>query len=64
MDSPTHEEYGQERLLAAVRERCGLPTEQLFEELLRDVQSFSNIKEFEDDVCLVGVEIKKTDRTE
>jgi phosphoserine phosphatase RsbU/P len=64
VDSPTHEEYGQERLLAAVRERSGLPTEQLFEELLRDVQSFSNVKEFEDDVCLVGVEIKRTGRTE
>ena len=60
VDNPSQEEYGQERLLAAVRQRCALPAEQLFDELLRDVQRFSGVNEFEDDVCLVGMEIQRT----
>jgi len=50
------EEFGQERLLQAVRKRIQLPAEQLFGQLLADVQGFSGSPEFEDDVCLVGVE--------
>ena len=63
VDNPAQEEYGQERLLAAVRQRCALPAEQLFDELLRDVQRFSGVNEFEDDVCLVGMEIQRTGQT-
>ena len=50
------EEFGEERLLAAVRKRIRLPAETLFEELLGTVQSFAGKKDFEDDVCLVGME--------
>ena len=50
------EEFGQERLLQAVRKRIQTPPEQLFAELLTEVQQFSGSQEFEDDVCLVGVE--------
>jgi serine phosphatase RsbU (regulator of sigma subunit) len=50
------EEYGQERLLQAVRKRILKPPEELFEELLAEAQEFSGSREFEDDVCLVGVE--------
>jgi serine phosphatase RsbU (regulator of sigma subunit) len=50
------EEYGQERLLEAVRKRMDLPPAQLFDELLAEVQRFSGGKEFVDDVCLVGME--------
>jgi sigma-B regulation protein RsbU (phosphoserine phosphatase) len=50
------EEFGQERLLQAVRKRIQTPAEQLFAELLTEVQQFSGSQEFEDDVCLVGVE--------
>jgi sigma-B regulation protein RsbU (phosphoserine phosphatase) len=57
VDNEAHEEYGQERLLAAVRARYKLPTERLLDELLQDVQLFSSVKEFEDDVCLVAMEI-------
>ena len=63
VDNPAQEEYGQERLLAAVRQRCALPAEQLFDELLRDVQRFSGVNELEDDVCLVGMEIQRTGQT-
>ena len=51
------EEFGQERLLEAVRRRIQVPAEQLFTELLSEVKKFSGGGEFEDDVCLVGVEM-------
>jgi serine phosphatase RsbU (regulator of sigma subunit) len=51
------EEFGQERLLQAVRKRLQTPAEQVFAELLAEVQQFSGSQEFEDDVCLVGVEL-------
>jgi len=59
VDNEAQEEYGQERLLEAVRAHYHLPTERLLDELLEDVQRFSSEKEFEDDVCLVGMEIAK-----
>src|SRR6267378_2689062 len=36
-DNQDSEEYGQERLLEEVRQRCQLPAAQLFDELLKDV---------------------------
>jgi sigma-B regulation protein RsbU (phosphoserine phosphatase) len=59
VDNETNEEYGQERLLAAVRARYKVPTERLLDELLQDVQRFASAKEFEDDVCLVAMEVAK-----
>lgn len=50
------EEYGQERLLAAVQKRARLPVPQLLDELLLDVQSFAGTPDFQDDVCLLSVE--------
>lgn len=49
-------EFGQERLLEAVRKRVQMGAEQLFAELLAEVQEFSGSTEFEDDVCLVGMD--------
>jgi sigma-B regulation protein RsbU (phosphoserine phosphatase) len=53
---PDNEEYGQERLLAAVRQRVGRTPPALFGELLDEIHHFSADREFLDDVCLVGVE--------
>jgi sigma-B regulation protein RsbU (phosphoserine phosphatase) len=50
------EEYGQERLLEAVRQRIELPATQLFDELTDEIQRFAGNREFLDDVCIVGVE--------
>jgi len=50
------EEFGQGRLLQAVRKRIQKPAEALFAELLVETQEFSGRKDFEDDVCLVSVE--------
>ncbi len=51
------EEFGKERILAAVRNHVQTPMTQLCDELLDEVKQFSQRKDFEDDVCLVGVEI-------
>jgi sigma-B regulation protein RsbU (phosphoserine phosphatase) len=57
VNGPDQEEYGQDRLLHAIQKRVHLPPEQLFDELLAEVQDFSLHKEFEDDVCLVAAEV-------
>ena len=51
--------YSQERLLAAIRARTHLKGEQLLTEVLNEVRQFSGTQTFEDDVCLVGVEITR-----
>jgi sigma-B regulation protein RsbU (phosphoserine phosphatase) len=56
---PDGQEYGMERLLKAIRERAQLPVEKLFDGLLEEIQSFSGVSEFEDDVCLVGAEVHR-----
>jgi sigma-B regulation protein RsbU (phosphoserine phosphatase) len=53
------EEFGQQRLITEVRERIPLPTEELLDGLLREVQRFTGTGEFDDDVCLVGVEVRR-----
>ena len=58
-DNSAGEEYGQERLLQSVRRWARLPTEQLFDQILADVEHFSGTKEFADDVCLVGMEVER-----
>jgi len=54
------EEFGYERLLAAVRARHHLPAEQLFDDLIRHAQQQSASGEYDDDVCLLGVEVERT----
>jgi serine phosphatase RsbU (regulator of sigma subunit) len=57
--NPRQEEYGQDRLQEAVTKDFCLPTERLLDELLEDVQRFSRSREFDDDVCLVAVEVQR-----
>jgi sigma-B regulation protein RsbU (phosphoserine phosphatase) len=59
VDNQHQEEYGQERLVAAVRKHLQLPTELLFEALLQDVKRFAAGPEFDDDVCLVAMEVHR-----
>ncbi len=58
-ENPAHEEYGQERLLAAVQQHLTMPGDQLCDQLLENVQQFSADREFDDDVCLVTVEFQR-----
>jgi len=59
VDNAAQQEYGLERLLAATRLHCQEPMEGILDALLDDVHRFSGEKEFEDDVCLVGVEVAR-----
>ena len=52
-------EFGQDRLLAAVQERNQLPVERLFDELLDLTRQQSRSGEYSDDVCLLGVEVER-----
>ena len=56
---PDGELYSQERLSAAVRERAHLGCEHLLAEVLSEVRQFSGTQTFEDDVCVVGVEVTR-----
>jgi len=51
------QEFGRERLAAEIGQRLALPAPQLFAELLAVIQRFTGNDLFEDDVCLVGVEL-------
>lgn len=53
------QEYGEERLWAAVRKRIHLPCAELFDEVLKEIQQFSDTGAFGDDVCLVGMEVSR-----
>jgi sigma-B regulation protein RsbU (phosphoserine phosphatase) len=48
--------YSQQRLMVDVENLIEKPAGQLFDDLLEAVRAFSVDHEFEDDVCLVGVE--------
>ncbi len=53
---PDGDEFGAARLLQAARERMHLPYREVVDGLLEDVRQFCRGDEFEDDVCLLGVE--------
>jgi sigma-B regulation protein RsbU (phosphoserine phosphatase) len=58
VDASGGEDYGQERLLAAARRRLRLPPATLCDELIAEARAFSGAADFNDDVCLVGLEVK------
>jgi hypothetical protein len=53
VEAPDDDIYSRERLMAAVRERVRLPSAELLAEL------FGEIREFSDDVCLVGMDVTR-----
>ncbi len=58
VEGPTGE-YGEERLMEAVRAHLHLEPALLFEALMADIRGFSGSEDFEDDVCLVGMEVTR-----
>jgi sigma-B regulation protein RsbU (phosphoserine phosphatase) len=57
VNAPDETEYGETRLLEAVRSRLTQPTGPLFDDLLAEIQQFADGKDFRDDVCLLGMEM-------
>ncbi|HEV2455842.1 MAG TPA: SpoIIE family protein phosphatase [Verrucomicrobiae bacterium] len=56
VQGPNEELYSQERLIMGLKPLISKPTSQLFDDLLAIVRNFSVSHEFEDDVCLVGMD--------
>lgn len=54
---PNGNEFGRPRLIANVEKRIALPAPQLFDELITEVRQFAAGSVFDDDVCMVGVEL-------
>ena len=59
MEGPDEEQYSQERLMETVRNRIQLPTSQLFSEVMKDVRKFAEGRKLVDDICLVGMEVRR-----
>ncbi len=60
----TNEElYSQQRLLLDVQNHLGEPAGELFDHLLATIRAFATDREFEDDVCLVGMEFASVPAT-
>jgi serine phosphatase RsbU (regulator of sigma subunit) len=58
INDETQEEFGQDRLVAAIQKRIHLPPEKLLDELLAEVRQYAG-EEFIDDVCLVAAEVTR-----
>jgi serine phosphatase RsbU (regulator of sigma subunit) len=55
--SPEGKVYGHERLLDSFNIRCSLPMETILDEVIEDLTRFCGCTEFDDDVCLIGLEV-------
>lgn len=58
VDGGGDEDYGQERLIKSAQGRIGMPPGKMCDEIIAEIRSFSAAAEFDDDVCLVGMEVK------
>jgi len=56
VQNPAGDLYTQTMLTAAARQSAALPSEKLFDQLLQEIRQFAGTQQFDDDVCLVGVE--------
>ena len=54
------EEFGLERLLAVTRQHVQSPLGELLDGLIAEVRAYTEGNEFEDDVCLLGMEVART----
>jgi serine phosphatase RsbU (regulator of sigma subunit) len=53
----TSEAFSQQRLLEAARSRSSLPADKLLDGMMEEIRHFADEREFEDDVCVLGVEV-------
>ncbi|MGI8602081.1 MAG: PP2C family protein-serine/threonine phosphatase [Verrucomicrobiales bacterium] len=51
--------YSHDRLISAVQQRLDVPPADLLSQVLAEIREFSVDKEFADDVCLIGTEVKR-----
>jgi sigma-B regulation protein RsbU (phosphoserine phosphatase) len=53
-----HEIFSREHLAAAMHKHAGLPTKKMLSKVLSEIRTFSGRNKFDDDVCLVGMEVR------
>ena len=58
--SPTRQYYDTTRMPACLLENLARPLPELLGKIVGDARSFSGGREFEDDLCLLAVEIRRT----
>ena len=58
VEGADREEYGELRLMESVRKNVNLALNELFPALLNNARAFSATGEFNDDVCLVGFQLR------
>ncbi len=63
VENANDETFSEGRLRESVRQRAGLPTAQLMDDVFAEIQEFADGRPFVDDVCLVGMEIARLDAT-
>jgi sigma-B regulation protein RsbU (phosphoserine phosphatase) len=59
VEGPTGEYFDQQRLIAAVERRLVIPSDELIEQVVAEARDYSVTHQFGDDVCLVGVELRR-----
>ncbi len=63
VEGADREYYDQRSLVASVKKRMQMPTGALFDETIAEVRQFAADHSFGDDVCLVGMEVARTNVT-
>jgi serine phosphatase RsbU (regulator of sigma subunit) len=52
--------FTEDQLHTTVARYAGLPAQESFNRVISDVRQFSERKSFDDDVCVVGMEVQRT----
>ncbi|MES2922699.1 MAG: SpoIIE family protein phosphatase [Verrucomicrobiota bacterium] len=53
------EPFFEQRLMELIRNRSDVPLDPLLDDILGSVLEFSNTRQFDDDVCLLGIELQR-----
>jgi serine phosphatase RsbU (regulator of sigma subunit) len=53
--------FNQEQLQAAAHRHAAHPPEEFFTRVLQDIRQFSKRESFDDDVCVVGLQVQHID---
>lgn len=49
--------FDKEQLLEAIKKRAALPTPQLLDALVAEIKEFAGVRDFNDDMCIVGMDV-------
>ena len=58
ISGPGNEQFGMQRLTDILASRLGLPTDHLLQEVISQARQFSPVNEFDDDLCVVGIDLR------